>query len=99
MNVTKQELIDSITNELGCAGTPISKVQVDAVLNRLSIVAARTLKAGGDLPLPGIGKLKATQRAARAGRNPATGEAIEIPAKTVVKLSVGKALEDTLNQL
>ena len=99
MNVTKQELIDSITNELGCAGTPISKVQVDAVLNRLSIVAARTLKAGGDLPLPGIGKLKASQRAARTGRNPATGEAIEIPAKTVVKLSVGKALEDTLNQL
>ena len=97
MSMTKQELIDSITNELGCAGTPISKVQVDAVLNRLSIVAARTLKAGGDLPLPGIGKLKATQRAARTGRNPATGKAIQIAAKKAVKLVPAKALVDGLN--
>lgn len=97
MSITKQALIDSITQELGAAGTPISKVQVDAVLSRYASVAARTLKAGGEVPLPGIGKLKASQRAARTGRNPATGQPIEIAAKTSVKLAVGKALEDALN--
>jgi hypothetical protein len=43
------------------------------------------------LALPGIGKLFLVKRKARMGRNPATGEAIEIPAKTVVKMRVAKA--------
>ena len=45
----------------------------------------------------GLGKLKFTTRAARTGRNPATGESIEIPAKNAVKFSVAKALSDALN--
>lgn len=98
MNLTQKDLIDTITNELGVSGTPVSKTQVDAVLNRLSIVTARTLKAGGDVPLPGIGKLKSSQRAARTGRNPATGTAIEIPAKTVVKLTLNKAMDEAINR-
>ncbi len=98
MSLTQKDLIDTITNELGAHGTPISKTQVDAVLNRLSIVTARTLKAGGDVPLPGIGKLKASQRATRTGRNPATGQAIEIPAKTVVKLTLNKAMDEAINR-
>lgn len=98
MSLTQKDLIDTITSELGAHGTPISKTQVDAVLNRLSIVTARTLKDGGDVPLPGIGKLKASQRAARTGRNPATGQAIEIPAKTVVKLTLNKAMDEAINR-
>lgn len=66
--------------------------------NRLSIVTARTLKAGGDVPLPGIGKLKASLRAARTGRNPATGQAIQIPAKAVVKLTLNKAMDEAINR-
>ncbi|MBU0809637.1 MAG: HU family DNA-binding protein [Gammaproteobacteria bacterium] len=97
MQLTQKELIDTITQELGAGGTPISKTQVDAVLSRLAIVATRTLKAGGDVPLPGLGKLKASQRAARTGRNPATGAAIEIPAKATVKLATGKTLDEALN--
>lgn len=97
MSLTKQALIDTITQELGAAGTPISKTQVDAVLSRYASVASRTLKDGGEVPLPGLGKLKAGQRAARTGRNPATGKPMEIPAKTTVKLAVGKALEESLN--
>ena len=97
MTLTKQALIDTITQELGVAGTPISKTQVEAVLSRYASVAARTLKAGGEVPLSGIGKLKASHRAARTGRNPANGQPIEIPAKTTAKLAVGKAMEDALN--
>lgn len=98
MNLTQKDLIDSIHQELGAAGTPISKTQVDAVLTRYSVVAARTLKAGGDVPLPGLGKLKASQRAARTGRNPANGQPIQIPAKMTAKLVVGKGLDEALNQ-
>lgn len=98
MSLTQKDLIDTITHELGVSGTTVSKTQVDAVFNRLSIVTARTLKAGGDVPLPGIGKLKASKRAARTGRNPGTGQAIEIPAKTVVKLSLNKAMDEAINR-
>lgn len=97
MQLTQKDLIDTITQEVGVSGTPINKTQVEAVLIRLSIIATRTLKTGGDVPLPGLGKLKAGQRAARTGRNPATGAAIEIPAKVTVKLATGKALDEALN--
>lgn len=97
MNLTQKELIDTITLELGVSGTPISKTQVAAVLDRLSVVTTRTLQAGGDVPLPGIGKLKASLRAGRTGRNPSTGAPIEIPAKTTVKLAIALALNDALN--
>ena len=46
--------------------------------------------------LHGIGKLKPLQKAARTGRNPATGEEIEIPAKTAVKFAAAKALKDAV---
>jgi DNA-binding protein HU-beta len=46
--------------------------------------------------LPGIGKLVKANRKARMGRNPATGEAIKIPAKTVVKFRVAKAAKDSI---
>ncbi|WP_042919734.1 HU family DNA-binding protein [Stutzerimonas kunmingensis] len=98
MTITMKELIDAITQELGASGTPISKTQVDAVLNRYSVVAARTLKAGGDVPLPGLGKLKPVQRAGRTGRNPATGAVIEIPPKNTVRLAVGKGLDEAINR-
>lgn len=97
MTMTKQALIDTITQELGANGTPISKTQVDAVLVRYSVVAARTLSEGGDVPLPGLGKLKASHRAARTDRNPSTGETIEIAAKYGAKLVPAKALLDALN--
>jgi DNA-binding protein HU-beta len=48
------------------------------------------------LPLPGLGKLVLVNRKARMGRNPATGEAIKIPAKRVVKFHVAKAAKDAI---
>lgn len=95
--VTQKELIDTIHNELQVTGTPISKSHVAAVLERLGEVATRGLKQGFDVSLPGLGKLKPAVRAARSGRNPATGLPMEIPAKRLVKFSEAKALSDSLN--
>jgi DNA-binding protein HU-beta len=95
--MTKKELIDTIHNELQVAGVPISKGHVAAVLEQLGEVATRTLKGGDDVPLPGLGKLKPAERAARAGRNPATGLPMEVPAKRLVRFSEAKALSDALN--
>lgn len=96
--VTQKELIETIHNELQVTGTPISKSHVAAVLERLGEVATRGLKRGFDVSLPGLGKLKPTERAARSGRNPATGLPLEIPAKRLVKFSEAKALSDSLNE-
>ena len=55
----------------------------------------REIKAGGEVPLKGLGKFKVQNRKARVGRNPLTGEPVDIPAKTVVKFTVAKSLKDT----
>lgn len=95
--VTKKDLIDTIHSELQVAGTPISKAHVAAVLEQFGEVATRALKRGFDVPLPGLGKLKPVERAARAGRNPATGLPMQVPAKRLIKFSEAKALSDALN--
>ncbi len=59
-------------------------------------VALREVRTNGEFPLPGLGKLVRKERAARMGRNPMTGESIQIPAKTVVKFRVAKAAKDAL---
>ena len=70
---------------------------VGEVLGHLYQLAARELGTeGGEIALPGLGKLKATTRAAREGRNPATGEAVQIPARNAVKFSASKALKDAI---
>jgi len=56
----------------------------------------RETKKTGSFTLPGIGKLVLLRRKARMGRNPATGEALKIPAKTVVKMRIAKAAKDVI---
>ena len=55
------------------------------------------LQSAGSVQLAGIGKLKLGERAAREGRNPATGETIQIAASKTVKFSGGKKFKDTFN--
>lgn len=74
-----------------------SKKAVEAVLKTTGDVIASTLTEGEDIALPGVGKLSVTTRAAREGRNPATGDVIKIPAKKAVKFAAAKALKDSLN--
>lgn len=87
--MTKAELIAAIS-----ADTDTPAATVEAVLNGLARATSKTLGEGDDLTLPGIAKLGTKLRPARKGRNPATGEAIDIPAKTVVAIKPVKALSD-----
>jgi len=65
-------------------------------LDELAKTALQETKKTGIFVLPGIGRLVKSNRKARMGRNPATGEAIKIPAKTVVKFRVAKAAKDAI---
>ena len=65
-------------------------------LDNLAGLATSEAKKNGVFVLPGIGRLVLVNRKARTGRNPATGEAIKIPAKKVVKFRVAKAAKDSI---
>ncbi|MGB8297379.1 MAG: HU family DNA-binding protein, partial [Polyangia bacterium] len=72
----------------------ISKKQAVEILENIAALAYKHAK--DTFTLPGIGKLVLKNRAARMGRNPKTGEAIQIPAKRVVKFRVAKAAKDAI---
>ena len=74
--------------------TDLTKAQVASVLDEMASLAYK--EAANGFVIPGIGKLLLVNRAARMGRNPATGEAIHIPAKTVVKFRIVKACKDAV---
>jgi DNA-binding protein HU-beta len=76
----------------------LSKAQVRAVFTAVEDVVMKRLKGEGKIPLGGLGAVKLVDRKARIGRNPATGEQIKIPAKTVVKITPAKAMKDTFNK-
>ena len=66
------------------------------MLDKLSKIAIAEVKKNGVFVLPGIGRLVRVDRKARMGRNPATGEAIKIAAKKVVKFRVAKSAKDAI---
>jgi DNA-binding protein HU-beta len=72
----------------------ISKKTASEILDHLADLAYKNAK--NSFTLPGIGKLVLVNRKARTGRNPATGETIQIPAKKVVKFRVAKAAKDAI---
>lgn len=76
--------------------TKLSKKDVDAFLDTLTAIAYKEAKSVGKFTLPGFGILKLVNRAARTGRNPATGATIQIPAKTVVKMTLSKACKEAI---
>lgn len=88
------ELVAAVTDRV--ADRSLSKTDVAAVITAIADVASAALLAGGDVSLNGLGKLSTKTRAARKGRNPATGEEIDIPAKTVVDFSPAKPLRDAV---
>ncbi len=79
-------------------GSQVAKAQVRAVFAAVEDVVMKRLKNEGKIPLGGLGAVKLVDRKARMGRNPATGEAIKIPAKTVVKITPSKSMKDTFNK-
>jgi DNA-binding protein HU-beta len=65
-------------------------------MTSLADLAVKETKKNGVFIIPGVGRLVRQERKARTGRNPATGEAIKIPAKKVVKFRVAKAVKDSI---
>ncbi len=74
----------------------LSKKSALTVIDEMAALAIAETKKVGVFTFPGIGKLVLVKRKARVGRNPATGEPINIPAKTVVKMRVAKACKDAI---
>ena len=89
--MTKSQLLDVMASE-----TSMTKKDVGNFFDKLTDLAYKEVKKSGEFVIPGMGKLVKINRAARMGRNPATGESIKIPAKTVVKFKVAKAAKDAV---
>jgi len=89
MAMTKMQIISALAEEMG-----ISKKQAACGLAKLVSLAYTEAKNG--FTLPGLGKLVLVDRKARMGRNPKTGETIQIPAKRVVKFRVAKAAKEAV---
>ena len=68
----------------------LPKKTASALIDEMASLAISESKKTGSFTIPGVGKLVLQKRKARKGRNPATGEAINIPAKTVVKMRIAK---------
>ncbi len=89
MAMTKTQIISALAEEM-----EVSKKVAAAGLEKLVCLAYKEAKNG--FTLPGLGKLVLVDRKARMGRNPKTGEAIQIPAKRVVKFRVAKAAKEAV---
>ena len=74
----------------------VPKKTAKTFLATFAELAVRETKKNGVFVIPGLGRLVRVERKARMGRNPATGEAIKIPAKKVVKFRVAKAVRDAI---
>ena len=75
----------------------LNRTDMESALAAFCDVAAAELIGGGEIPLPGLGKLKVKGTSARTGRNPRTGEAIEIPASRKVVFTPGKEFKEALH--
>jgi DNA-binding protein HU-beta len=74
----------------------LSKKTASSIIDEMAMLATDETKKTGAFIFPGIGKLVLVKRKARVGRNPATGEQIKIPAKTVVKMRIAKTCKDAI---
>ena len=88
-SMTKAQIVTGVSETAG-----INKKQAAAAIEALVNMAYKGAKNG--FTVPGLGKLVLVNRKARLGRNPATGAAIKIPAKRVVKFRVAKACKDAI---
>lgn len=89
--MNKSELINHIAASAG-----ISKTQATAALQAVETGVIDTLANGGEVTLVGFGTFKVTDRAARTGRNPKTGEEIQISASKAPTFKAGKAFKEAL---
>ena len=91
--MTKAEIIAKIAEDAG-----ITKSAADAALNSFISSVIKTVKKGNKFSIVGFGTFSRTNRKARTGRNPQTGEAIKIKASKAPKFTAGKAFKDAVNK-
>jgi DNA-binding protein HU-beta len=87
--MTQSEAINYFAERTG-----LKRAQVKEFFEELAALGIRECQQNGEFTLPGFGKLVLSQRKAREGRNPATGEAIQIAAKTTLKFRLGKGMKE-----
>nr|WP_011264495.1 HU family DNA-binding protein [Leptospirillum ferrooxidans]AAX36038.1 ORF98 [Leptospirillum ferrooxidans] len=90
--MNKTELVESVSDS-----SHLSKKDVQAVLDGFLATIGDSLKKGEKVALVGFGTFETVKKEARTGRNPRTGEALEIPARTVPKFSAGKSLREAID--
>lgn len=90
--LTKTQLVAALAE-----GTGTDKKSAAQMLDALTDLVTSTVAGGGALTLPGIGKISCRERPERMVRNPATGEQIKKDADRVVKITIAKALKDSVN--
>jgi DNA-binding protein HU-beta len=90
--MTKTQLVAALADEMGS-----DKKSASAALDAIISVITKEVGGGGAVTLPGIGKIYCRERPERMVRNPATGEQIKKDADKVVKMTIAKALKDSVN--
>ena len=90
--MNKTELVAAMADQTG-----LTKKDVEAVLKAFTDVVSGELKKGGKVQLVGFGTFEGSERAAREGRNPQSGEPMKIAASKAPKFKAGKALKDMVN--
>ena len=90
--VNKYEFVTALSFKLGC-----TKKEADKYLKAFEEVITEELKNGGKIQLIGFGSFEVIERPAREGRNPLTGDTLNIPAVKVARFKPGKALKDSIN--
>jgi DNA-binding protein HU-beta len=90
--MTKTQLVAALADEMGS-----DKKTATAALDSIVAIITKEVGGGGAVTLPGVGKIYCRERPARMVRNPATGEQISKPADKVVKMTIAKALKDSVN--
>jgi DNA-binding protein HU-beta len=89
--MNKSELVEAIAN-----GSGVTKAEASKVIDVFMMTVTDVLKNGDQLVLPGFGSFSTALRSARSGRNPQTGQAIEIKASRVAKFKAGKTLKEAV---
>ena len=90
--MNKNELVHAISEE-----ADVNLIVANAVLDAFTNSVKQALKDGDNVTLVGLGTFQAKERSAREGRNPKTGETIQIKAATVPSFKAGKGLKDAVN--
>ena len=90
--LTKTQLVAAVAEQMGS-----DKKTAGAALDAISSVITSEVSGGGAVTLPGVGKIYCRERPARMVRNPATGEQMSKAADKVVKMTIAKALKDSVN--